>query len=153
MLQQLKVSIKWTDIQQQWSDTTLTLTPPTRPFIYHHHSHSLASTFPLSLSEQHKEFFLPYFVPNLRSFYASLRLTPVCSLLSSPRFMDLAFSSLLPPSLTYTLNYYPISSALPVFLNFGNFPAFAIQKRGHFWQLQGSHLFCVWFSEWSKSRQ
>ena len=147
MLQQLKVSIKWTDIQQQWSDTTLTLTPPTRPFIYHHHSHSLASTFPLSLSEQHKEFFLPYFVPNLRSFYASLRLTPVCSLLSSPRFMGLAFSSLpihstiiLSPELCQSSSILVIFQLLPF-------------RREDTFDSCKDPIYSVCDFQWSRSRQ
>ena len=147
MLQQLicainSLSIKWADIQQQWSDATLTSTPPTRPFIYIAITpiHWFRPFHSLSLSEEHKEFFLPYFVPNLRSFYASLWLTPVCSHFCSTRFMGLAFSPTtctnVPSSIILSPESYTL--ALPVFLNFAQPLATTFwhsKERGCIWQI------------------
>ena len=113
------------NIQWQWSEATaLTLPRPPR-HLYHHQCHSLtsrqASTFPLSPSEEDKKHFPIFFVLNLRSFRASLCLTPVCSHYCSPRFMGLAFSYTLYkcafPNITLAPMYL-ITVNLPAFLNF-----------------------------------
>ena len=113
------------NIQWQWSEATaLTLPRPPR-HLYHHQCHSLTSrqlsTFPLSPSEEDKKHFPIFFVLNLRSFRASLCLTPVCSHFCSPRFMGLAFSYTLYkcafPNITLAPMYL-ITVNLPAFLNF-----------------------------------
>ena len=113
------------NIQWQWSEATaLTLPSPPR-HLYHHQCHSLTSrqilTFPLSPSEEDKKHFPIFFVLNLRSFRASLCLTPVCSHYCSPRFMGLAFSYTLYkcafPNITLAPMYL-ITVNLPAFLNF-----------------------------------
>ena len=113
------------NIQWQWSEATaLTLPRPPR-HLYHHQCHSLTSrqisTFPLSPPEEDKKHFPIFFVLNLRSFRASLCLTPVCSHYCSPRFMGLAFSYTLYkcafPNITLAPMYL-ITVNLPAFLNF-----------------------------------
>ena len=121
MLQQLicandSLSIKWANIQQQWSDATLTSTPPTHSpiYLYRHHSHSLVSTFPLSLS-----------LNNIRNSFCHI-LCPICVLFTHPYDWppsaaisapqdSWAWPSLL-HSLTYTL-YTPILHLYPLLLS------------------------------------